>query len=572
MMAGRVWGQDQTPANLAGQAAPVAAAPAATSSTLRFAELRAFTNLTRITGVAADRSFLTDGNNNAIDFSYLEDYNYGPRRVEFSSNLRYTDDRRVDPERSSVQRAYLRLSGPRSEYNFGDYLVSYSRFTYNQNLKGVHFIRTEPWKYGFRLMGNGGVFSDRYGSLFKDDIPAKPFTRVVAGLRAEEKIAADRTIGLNWSYGNDIVRSVPIDPVTGREPYVPVGNQVVSLDTRMLFARIWNLDGEIAYSRTNPDTRFSAVSRKDYALRFDNTVRTQAGAYDVFFTRIMPSFLAINARQVSDLQDLLLRASIPAGYHVQLIGIYRRTEDDLRGDRATPGTVFQSPEYRVSFRSIGGMQSAVIDIGYRERYQNQSGLADRVTRTPFFEVGLPLTSNGLMTVGFEHRASEDHLNANNQSSANDAWVSLRSVFDLGDWSFIPIVRYEHNRESFDRAASANNNRNIQAAATIDAPRYFSFDLMFRQVGATLFQDQPGVNPTTHQPVLGSNGLQQYVVSGPSGFRRPSFRAAITYKIRNNADHFATVSYERNNNRFAIAGQDFLERVAQLTVVWRFRNQ
>src|SRR5690242_3152844 len=76
-------GQDQTPANLAGQSAPVATVSSTTGSTVRFAEVRAFTNLTRITGVAADRSFLTDGNNNGIDLSYFEDYNYGPRRVEF---------------------------------------------------------------------------------------------------------------------------------------------------------------------------------------------------------------------------------------------------------------------------------------------------------------------------------------------------------------------------------------------------------------------------------------------------------------------------------------------------------
>src|SRR5512140_3329239 len=41
---------------------------------LEFFELRAFSNLTRVTGAARDRSFLTPGNNNDFDFSYLQDF------------------------------------------------------------------------------------------------------------------------------------------------------------------------------------------------------------------------------------------------------------------------------------------------------------------------------------------------------------------------------------------------------------------------------------------------------------------------------------------------------------------
>jgi hypothetical protein len=567
--------QGQTPTSLPGQSAPssgsLTASTAPGGSTLRFVEVRAFTNLTRITGEARQRSFLTDGNNNAIDLSYLEDFTFGARRVEASTNLRYTDDRRVDPERSSVQRAYLRLSGPRYEYNFGDYLVSYSRLTYNQNLKGVHIMRSAPWGYGFRLLANAGTFTDRYGSLFKDELPGKPFTRVVSGVRAEQKLGPDQTVAFNWSYGNDIVRSVPIDPRTGREPYFPISNNVVSLDTRMLLARIWTLQGEIAYSRTNPDTRAVPTHRSDYGLRFDNSVRTRAGTYEVLFTRLMPSFYAINARQVADLQDVLLRASIPVAAHLQVQGSYRRTENDLNDERPMGGTVFQSPEVRLSLRDLPGTGSTVFDIGYRERYQDQGALADRVTRAPFFEVGVPLSS-GLLTVGYERRSVDDGLNANNESSANDAWISLRGVFDAADWTFIPIVRYQHNRELFDRVTSANNTRTLQGGLTLDAPQYVSFDFMFRQVGATLFQDRPLLDPSTLQPVTGPNGLPQFGIVGPSGFRRPSFRVDATYKFMNNVDHYMTLSYERNNNMYAVSGQDFLDRVMQLTLVWRFRSQ
>ena len=136
--------QEQTPSGLPGQAGTVpGGAPGVTGSgngNLRFVELRETSNLTRVTGEARDRSFLTGGQNNAVDLSYLENFGLGTRRIEASSVLRYTDDRRVDPEHSSVQRAYFRITGPHSEYNLGDYLVSYSRLTYNQNVKGLHVL------------------------------------------------------------------------------------------------------------------------------------------------------------------------------------------------------------------------------------------------------------------------------------------------------------------------------------------------------------------------------------------------------------------------------------------------
>ena len=596
--------QQQAPSGLPGSTTPVAPQPsqgdrttlgtAAGAEHQRFLEFRAFSNLSRITGEARNRSCLTDGNNNAIDLSYLENFALGVRRVEAVSVLRYTDDRRVDPERNSVQRAYLRINSPKGEYNFGDYLVNYSRLTYNQNLKGFHFIRTASWGRGFRLLGNAGTFTDRYGSLFRGwredvaakegrfpdeaDLPGKPFTRVVSGLRAEQTVGTNKTIALNWAYGNDIVRSIPIDPLTGREPFIPVANNVVSLDARMLFGRVWTLDGEIAYSKTNRDTRCNPFCpttagqtplmesiRKDYGLRFDNSIRTGPWNINLYYTRLMPSFYAVNARQVSDLQDAMARVGVELSSQVSLLGLYRRTNDDLRGQKPNPETVFQMSEGRFSFHDLPGLGSTLIDIGYRQREQKQYLLADRVTRTPFVEVGIPMSSS-VLTLSYEHRANVDHLKPSNQTSTNDAAVAFRSIFDLGRWSITPLVRYEHNREIFDRVTTGNNARTIQASIFADAPKYFRFEAMFRQMGATLFREMPLLDPT-----FGCDGLPGFAVTCPSGFRRPAFRAAVIYKFMNDENRFLTLSFERNNNRFFVSGQDFQERVMQATLVWRFRS-
>ena len=560
----------QTPTSLPGQAgtASIAVPQGIGLGTggQRFLELRLFTNQTRVTGVtpeARDRSFLTRGRNSGADLSYLENFGVGTRRFEASSVMRYTDDRRMDPERSSVQRAYFRINSPQSEYNFGDYLVSYSRFTYNQNLRGVHFIQNKPWGAGFRLLGNAGVFTDRYGSLFKEEIPGKPFTRMVSGLRAEQRLSANKMIGVNWGYGSDIDSSIPAPA-----PFIPIANNVVSLDTRMQIARIWNLEGELAYSITKTDTRLNPDSRKDYALRIDNSFRQGPWTGSLFYTRIMPSFFALNARQVADLEDLLFRTGVSLSPTVTAQFSYRRTTDDLRGTnretKRAPGTVFEVPEFRMTFRDLPGWGSSLLDVGYRERQQVQTGVADRVTRAPFVEVGIPISSM-ILTLGYEHRANVDNQTPSNQTAANNASVALRGIFGVGDWQVTPLLRYEHNREIFERVDTGNNTRTLQAALILDAPRYFTFEAMYRQIGATLFQDRPTIDPLTLQPI-------GFEVVGPTGFRRPAFRFGVTYRLKNDENKFVTLSYERNNNLYALPGQAFLERVMQVAVVWRIRQQ
>jgi hypothetical protein len=171
----------------------------------------------------------------------------------------------------------------------------------------------------------------------------------------------------------------------------------------------------------------------------------------------------------------------------------------------------------------------------------------------------------ILTLGFEHRSNVDNLEPNNETGANNASVALRGIFTAGEWQVNPLLRYEHNREIFDRVDTGNNTRTLQAALILDAPRYFSFEAMYRQLGATLFQDRPILDPVTRD-------LLAFEVTGPTGFRRPALRFGVTYRIRNDDGKFVTLSYERNNNLFALPSQDFLERVMQVTVTWRIRNQ
>lgn len=122
-----------TPDKPATPSGTAAAAPA-TEEDQFFVELKYGVNGTDLKA-NKERSFLNEGVNHISDLSTFMTRGWGIRRLETLSVFRYTDDPRVDPERNSLQRTYARLTGPSFELGLGDHLVSYSRFTFNQNIK-----------------------------------------------------------------------------------------------------------------------------------------------------------------------------------------------------------------------------------------------------------------------------------------------------------------------------------------------------------------------------------------------------------------------------------------------------
>jgi hypothetical protein len=553
--------------------------PAVTGENQQFIEIKVGADYTKIDPDVRDeqgrpaRSFLTPGKNVTADVSYFQDHAFGSKRIQALAIYRNNNDPRVDPESNSLQRGYVRVSSPNWEWNVGDALIGYSRLTYNQNIKGLSVNR--KFAGGFRLMANAGVFTDRWGSVWKDGLQGKPFTRAVAGLRAEQRIGQDKTIGFNISHGRDMQSS--IRPDLQQFGLIPLNNQIASIDARLTFHRVFTVEGEWAYSQTNFDTRIYADKRKDYGGRLDTNLRVGRFFLRTNYVRLMPSFLSLNARQLADLQDETLRAGVDLSDSVTLEGSYRRTNNNLREQRPEGATVFRMPEVRMTFRNLAGLGKAIFEVGYRERQQDGPFRAadplkgrkeDRRTPIPFAEVAIPL-GNSLISVGFEHRMNQNNLVPSENTTANRWSGSLRSNFGLGRWTFAPMFRYEMEREEFFRVFGFNSNRSVLAAGYIDAPKYLAFEATYRALGASLFAECVEASGTPCNPMMP-------VVPGttillPSGFRRPAFHGAITFKLFNNEDRFIVVAIDRNTNFFALPGRDFNERVISLTFVYRVRR-
>lgn len=557
-------------------AAPKPSTPAAESQ--QFYEVKVGANRTWIeqpsTAGQPALSFLTPGDNVTADLTILEDQTFGTRRFQFLSILRSNNDPRVDPEQNSLQRGYIKLTTPNWDWSLGDTLVSYSRLTYNQNIKGLSITR----KFGnrFRLAGNGGVFTDRWGSIWKDGLLGKPYTRMVAGGRAEFQVSKDKVIGLNFSHGRDMESS--IRPDLRQFGLTPLDNNIGSVDARLTFKRVLSVDGELAYSSTNFDTRIYRDFRKDYGGRVDTSLRSGRFSLRTSYVRLMPSFLAVNARQLADLQDAMVRAGVDLSDHLTIEGTYRHTNNNLRGNRPEGTTTFQMPEGRLSLRRLPGFGKTVIDLGYRVRLQDgptrladplKGQLENRRVPTPFAEVQIPL-GNTLVSVGWERRYNRNTLLPSENTTANHWSGSLRSNFGLGRWSFAPMARYEMETEEFFRVFGFNTNRSVLASAFVDAPKWLSFEASYRVIGASLFAEcvevQGGAPCVATLPSVPGTTILL-----PSGFRRPSFHAAIILKIKNSEDRFITFSYDRNTNFFALPGRDFKERVVAVTLVFRLRR-
>ena len=547
-------------------------------------EIRLMSRYTEIGGDPT-RSFLDPGMNDLAEFNYFMDRRFMvSHRIQTLSMFRATDDYSIDPEKDSIQKGYVRIYSPRDEYIFGDALVNYSRLTFNQNIKGV----SASWKLGerWKLSMVGGVFIDRWGSLYKD-LYGRPYMSRVAGSRLAFQANRDFTLGFNFSASDDILSSLaPADIGTTPEP---ASNRVGSVDFKYQKKNL-RMTGELAYSATDFDTRGDGVpctdpvtgdpipcdSRQpqpglgyqgDWGAQLEASYRYQKFNLRASYVRFEPNFASINARQISDLQDILIRPGYDLTNWLSVDGTMRYSDDDLK-NQLPYRTALWGPEGRLLFHDLPLYRRAVLEMGYRDRMVSstdyagpitQTGTVDRFVRGPYAELTLPISTT-FLTVGYERRNAEDHVDDSQSSNTNRFYVGVRGVYDLGGWHINPSLRWELERQAGEPfldlspvlyTLEENSNRLDTVSLLIEAPKWFIIEGGFRDATSTL-------TSATSAPLL-------YY---PSGYSRPSYSAQVTYKIANDENKLLIFSFERNSN-FYYTSTNFDERVVGVTFVYKF---
>lgn len=379
----------------------------------------------------------------------------------------------------------------------------------------------------------------------------------------------------------------------------------------------------------------------DWGARFEASYRYHKFNFRTSYVRYQPNFASLNARQISDLQDFLARVSYDALPWLTVDGTVRRNNNDLKQQLPFQTTIW-GPEGRLIFHDLSFYRRASLEVGYRHRLiegigplppptaadptNPLSGLApgcvtisgrsgmgciDRYLRQPYVELTLPIHTT-FLTLGYERRQSVDLLKVGQSNNTDRIYGGFRGIYDFGGWHVSPNIRYELERQNHRNdldtfllpttAATYVNpfqllyldhdtNRLGTATIYVEAPRWFIVEAGFRDTSATITvpASLPCGTAATSPCVAGQ--AQNQVVNGASGYSRPSFRLALTYKIANDENKVLIFSFERNNNFYfspptssdAIGyapGQsrtvppifnplNFDERIAGVTFVYKF---
>ena len=588
-------------------------------------EVRLMTRYTQIGGDES-KSFYVPGENNLAEFNYFLDRHFlDTRRLQVLGMFRGTDDESIDPTHNSLQKGYLRLYGPRDEYIVGDALVNFSRLSFNQNIRGLD----TSWKLGdkWKLTTVGGVFIDRWNSIWQA-VPGRPYLSSVAGSRLEYRPTKRATLGLNFSFSKDNVGTLPepCNPFQAGQGACEIGavpspadNKVGSADLKLQFPWGLRMDAEYAYSLTDFDIRQPVAgyllpicnpstpalspcylpcpqidtrapvpgcgTQGDWGARTEATYRWHKLTLRGSFVRFQPNFASMNARQVSDLQDGVFRASYDLTHFLTLDGTIRRSNNNLRDQlTATPTgyeTVLWGPEMHFILHDLSFYRRAILEFGYRDREVHgtrptlgvcaptlpgvmRMTCLDQSVRMPFGELSVPYHTTYL-TVGYEMRGLVDNIDPAQSAHVHRVYAALRGLYELGGWHINPNFRFELERQSQRPnqdlgvcnpalgladpcLLTYDSNRLDTAAVLAEAPRWFIFELGFRATTATIF--------------------------GPSGYSRPSYRAALTYKIRNDENMVLIFSFLRNSYFFLTPPNltpitDYDERQMGVTFVYKF---
>ncbi len=545
----------------------------ATGQDQQVGEIKLMTRYTELNGDST-RSFRVPGSNNLAEFNYFSDQGFlTNHRIQILSSFRGTDDRSIDPERLSLQKGYVRIFSDRDEFIAGDALVSLSRLTFNQNVKGGYAnIRLgDDW----RIVLFSGIFIDRYGSLYKD-LSGRPFMAATSGARIERSLFnRDSKFGVNFSDSRDQLSSLPVG-IVGIAPF-PANNTVTSADARIQTKNGFRFETEFGYSFTDFDSRPSAGcpfpcdtripqfalnrSQGDYGFRAEGSYRYKGLSFRSSFVRYQPNFASQNARQISDLQDFVFRTSYDLTSWLTTDGAVRRSNNDLR-EQLPFQTTLWGPEMKFIFHDLPFYQRAIFEVGYRHRdVASSDGVSiSRFVRIPYVEATLPIKQT-FLTLGYERRQANDLVDQAQASNTDRIYTGVRGIYDWGSWTFNPSLRYELERQSHrprstvvpvpDFTLDRDSNRLASATLFIEAPKWFLIEGAFRSSSATIFGPVSVLAP-----------------SGGSGFSRPSYKGSITYKFRNDENTLFTFGFERYSN-FYRSSADYDERVWSGTVVYRF---
>jgi hypothetical protein len=210
----------------------------------------------------------------------------------------------------------------------------------------------------------------------------------------------------------------------------------------------------------------------------------------------------------------------------------------------------------------------------------------RSTRIPFITVTVPARVANI-TFDYEHRHEINAVTPPLSTDVDRFAIGYRAHYSWDRWEFSPTARFEIERLDKNTPLNAaltptdvtllfpqdffsafDTNRTIQAGFLLDTPRYFRIEGIYKEFnGLALSPLEASAQLNPQLPFLYFN----------QGFRRPSWRGAVTYKIGNDENRTVTLYYLRTNNFFPTGDptvpdvRSFRETVIGGSIVLRFKK-
>ncbi len=402
-------------------------------------------------------------------------------------------------------------------------------------------------------------------------------------------------------------------------------------------ARGWTVGGIPPVSATNNPASFACPSQApvfggavldarcftghvaDNAYRAEVSQRIGKLSWRTDYSRFQPNFSSTNARQIRDLQDFNARGDYQFMRQFGMTLSWRRSNDNLNGKRNFTNVV-RAPEVRLTFRDLPFYRKFVLEVGYRERNLDTTGNPEvtcqttpattpapkrpahpgclptevqsateerfRSTRIPFFSLTLPVKDTQV-SFDYEHRHDMDAVVNQNSTDTDRFAFGYRGNYTWNNWDVIPSFRFELERLAkltpnnaalsltdpslifpIDFFTGRDTSRSFNAQLQIEAPRYVRFEGVYREFNSIAL--------SALKASILLDPLQRFFYLN-QGFKRPSWRASMTYKIKNGEDRLITAYYERGNNffntgdPFAGDSKSFRETIIGGTILLRFRH-
>ena len=495
-------------------------------------------------GPGQANSFLYQGNSGwsyENRFDFLNRLTLDEVIYEFDTEVRFTNNERIDTEDVSLKKLYFKRASPYTLFQMGDFFANFSQYSLNQNLKGAIFSlnETEDTPWDFSLIA--GAYKPRWEYVLSDKADELKDT-FFHGMRLGRKIGS-WLAHFNYVF-TDESRLVDISTNTSRSTAEIVHNHLWSIDWKFRPAGGLDFSGESAISKNHSTTN----TNKDfgYAHRARGRFRIKNLRSQFEYERTPSDFNTPGGSASSDRERYRIRNNYYLGEQ-ELFANYTAYWDNVQNTSSTT-TKVKMPEVGMTLRNLlkRNTLSSTLRLRQRRRHRTDQSLDERTDSLSFsiedrFGPFRP-------SFEYEYRRVNPRKDPNDSGEKTHAFnLRLNSYHRKDAWTFRPTVSLrQETTKDLGLGTGRGTNKDWIWSGGLNAG--FKNDLRLN-AAYTLSQ------------------AENYTADSDS--RRRVLRLSLDYNIAGSRDNVIGIEYQDRRNSFSETLNDYNENICKFRWTRRF---